>query len=352
MNTATASRLAPSDTRITEIVLPGRVEPSGLIVTQRNLPAPAAGQLIIRMEATGMSFAEQQMRRGKYYQQPPFPFAPGYDVVGIVETIGRDVDPTMLGNRVAAIVKTGGWATGVMVDASDAIPVGPDVDPAEVESLLVSGITAWQMLHRTAKAKSGQTIVVLGANGAVGSTLVQLARNAGLRVIGTASLRHHDYLRTLGAEPVDYQAPDFVERLRSMVPDGVDAVFDHVGGPAIVESWRLLRRGGTLVAYGTAANKNDDGNSQLPMYALFGRLVLWNILPNGRHAHFYNLWAGKRRHKAFVGRLKEDLGHVLRLLNAGDVVAQVTSRIPLVEATRAMELAESRTTVGKIVLVP
>jgi len=352
MNAAIANTSRPTSKSITEIVLPGLVESSGLVVSKRSLPAPGAGQLTLRMEATGMSFAEQQMRRGKYYQQPPFPFVPGYDVVGIVESVGAGVDSAIIGTRVAAIVKTGGWATGVSIDASTAIPVGPDIDPAEVESILVSGITAWQMLHRTAKARSGQTVVVLGANGAVGSVLVQLARSAGIRVIGTSNARHHDYLRSLGAEPVDYQAVDFVEQLRSLVPDGVDAVFDHVGGPGIVDSWKLLRRGGTLVAYGTASNKNDQSNSQLPMYALFARLVLWNILPNGRGAHFYNLWAGKRRQHTFVGRLKADLAQVLALLAAGKVVAHVADRIPLVEATRAMDLAESRTTVGKIVLVP
>jgi NADPH:quinone reductase-like Zn-dependent oxidoreductase len=335
----------------TEIVLPGQVEPSGLLVTEREIPAPTTGQLTIRMEATGMSFAEQQMRRGKYYQQPAFPFVPGYDLVGIVESVGPDIDPGLLGTRVAAIVKTGAWATVLTIEARDAIPVG-DADPAEVEALVVAGITAWQMLHRVARTSVGQTIVVLGANGAVGSVLVQLARHAGIRVIGTASLRHHDYLRALGAIPVDYQDPDFVAQLRALAPEGVDAVFDHVGGHGILDSWRLLRTGGTLVSYGTASTKNDAGNSQLPIYALLGRIVLWNILPNGRHAHFYNLWGGKSRRTAFTGRLADDLAQILQLLAAGDLVANIGARIPLIEAAHAMELAESRTTTGKIVLVP
>ena len=148
--------------------------------------------MLVRVEATGVSFAEQQMRRGKYYDQPPFPFVPGYDLVGTVQATGEGVDPARVGERVAAVVKTGAWATHVLVDAGAPVPVPDGVDPAEAETVVVNGITAWQMLHRIARVRRGQTIVVLGANGGVGSTLVQLAADAGITVIGTASARHHD----------------------------------------------------------------------------------------------------------------------------------------------------------------
>ncbi|MDI5939164.1 zinc-binding dehydrogenase, partial [Micromonospora sp. DH15] len=118
--------------------------------------------------------------------------------------------------------------------------------------MVVNGITAWQMLHRLAKVRPGGVVVVLGANGGVGSTLVQLARYAGVRVIGTTSARHHDTVRALGATPVDYRAPGMYHRIRALTPDGADAVFDHVGGPGVARSWGLLRKGGTLVSYGTA----------------------------------------------------------------------------------------------------
>ncbi|WP_049578769.1 medium chain dehydrogenase/reductase family protein [Streptomyces sp. SBT349] len=339
-------------TRATEIVLPGEVEPSGLQVRTRDLSAPAAGQVVLRMNATGVSFAEQQMRRGKYYRQPPFPFVPGYDVVGTVTATGPGVDTALAGRRFAAVTKTGGWASHLLVDAGDLVPVPDGLDAAAVETVVVNGITAWQMLHRMAKVRSGGTIVVLGANGGVGSTLVQLARHAGITVIGTASPRHHATVRELGAIPVDYRDPHLYDRIREFAPDGVDAVFDHVGGAGIARSWRLLRRGGTLVSYGTAATKDDTGASQLPVLKLFGRLLLWNHLPNGRSAHFYNFWAGRRRLAAFRRRLSEDLTQVLRLLADGVLVPQVAARIPLADAASALTLAESRTVIGKVVLVP
>lgn len=338
--------------RVTEVVMPHLIEPDGLLIQDRDLPAPAAGQALVRVEATGVSFAEQQMRRGKYFDQPPFPFVPGYDFVGTIEATGEGVDPAMVGNRVAAVVKTGAWATHVLIDAAHLVAVPEGIDPADAETLIVNGITAWQMLHTIAKVQRGQTIVVLGANGGVGSTLVQLAANDGITVIGTAAPRHHDHVRSLGATPVDYRAPDLPARLRSLAPDGVDAVFDHVGGSGIKDSWRLVRRGGTLVSYGSAATKDDVGARQLPVLALVGRVLLWNLLPNGRRARFYNFWAGRRRPARFYRRLSDDLTQVLERLGAGALTPQVAARLPLVEAARALELAESHTLVGKVVLVP
>ena len=336
----------------TEIVLPGKVDPEGLKTQTRTLPAPTDGQVLVRMEATGVSFAEQQMRRGKYYDQPAFPFVPGYDIVGVVEAVGPGVDKSLTGTRVAALTKVGAWSTHMLLPADSVIPVPDGVEPAEAETLVVNGITAWQMLHRVAKVRTGQTVLVLGANGGVGSTLVQLARAADIRVIGTASPRHHDAVRALGAEPLDYRAPDLAAQVRALAPAGVDAVFDHVGGDGINDSFRLLAPGGTLVSYGTAATRDQEGSSKLPVLKLFARLMLWNVLPNHRSASFFNIWTGARKPAAFKGRLREDLTEVFKLLADGTLKAQVAARIPLADAPAAMKLAESGTVAGKVILVP
>lgn len=338
-------------TTATEIVLPGRVEPDGLLVTQRDLPAPGAGHALVRVEASGVSFAEQQMRRGKYYDQPAYPFVPGYDLVGTVTAVGTAVDPGLIGTRVAALTKIGGWASHVVLDAADLVTVPASLDAAEAETFVVNGITAWQMLFRTAKVRAGQTVLVHGANGGVGSTLVQLARANGIHVIGTASARNAEAVRTLGASWVDYRG-DVPQQVRALAPDGVDAVFDHVGGSGITASFALLAPHGTLVSYGTAATKNDTGNSRLPVLKLLGRILLWNALPNKRSAYFFNLWAGRRNRAAFRARITADLGQVFDLAARGDLRAQVAARVPLAEAARAMELAESGTVVGKVVIVP
>ncbi|MFJ8047762.1 medium chain dehydrogenase/reductase family protein [Streptomyces luteogriseus] len=338
---------------LVEVVLPGRVEPEGLRIRHGAVPAPGPGQVVVRMEATGVSFAEQQMRRGRYYDQPPFPFVPGYDLVGTVLAAGEGADPGLTGTRVAALVKVGGWASHVLVDAADVVPVPDGVGAAEAETLVVNGVTAWQMLHRKARVRAGHTVVVHGANGGVGSVLVQLALAAGARVIGTASARHHDALREQGVVPVDYRAGDVAARVRALAPGGVDAVFDHVGGRGITDSWRLLAPGGTLVSYGSASTRDDEGSKQWPVLKLLFRVWMWNALPNRRRAHFFNVWAGKALAKdRFRSRLRADLTQVFDALQRGEVTARIAAQLPLARVSEALRLAESGTVAGKVVLIP
>src|SRR5262245_32148932 len=337
--------------RATEILLPGIGEPETLEVRTRDLPEPGPRQTLVRVEATGVSFAEQQMRRGRYYDQPPFPFVPGYDLVGVVERAGNGGPPA--GTRVAALTKVGGWADRVLLDTADLVPVPDGLDPADAETVVVNGVTAWRMLHRSAKVKRGQTIVVLGAAGGVGSTLVQLARHAGIRVIGTAGPAQQDRLRDLGAEPIDYRGEDVPARVRKLAPGGVAAGFDHVGGPGIADSWRMLARGGILVSYGTASTRDVPGNPRVPVLKLLARLTAWNLAPNGRRATFFNLWAGKRLRPArFRAQLREDLGAVLALLASGDLEPQVARRFALTDAAAALRYAEAGGIAGKVILEP
>ncbi len=336
----------------TEVVLPGLVEPAGLQIRQRALPAPAAGQAVIRVEATGVSFAEQGMRRGRYPGQPKFPFVPGYDLVGTVAAVGADVDRAMIGTRVAAATKTGGWASYAIVAAADLIAVPAGLDPAEVETVVVNGITAYQMLHRSARVQPGQTILVHGASGGVGSILVQLARHDGIRVIGTAAPRNHAALRDLGVEPIDY-GQDVSEQVRRLAPNGVDAIFDHLGLDSFRVSFPLLAPGGTLVGYGTASRLDDDNSMLIMFLGVIARLYSWNVLPNKRRANFYNFWAGHSVSlRKFRHRQHADLTAVLDLLDRGVISPQIAARFPLAEAAAALTLAESRTTSGKVVLLP
>jgi NADPH:quinone reductase-like Zn-dependent oxidoreductase len=341
--------------RVTEIELPGIGAPETLRVRERELPAPGPGQALVRVEATGVSFAEQQMRRGRYYDQPPFPFVPGYDLVGTVERLGGGAAAPGVreGARVAALTKVGGWADRVLLDARDLVPVPAGVDPVAAETAIVNGVTAWRMLHRSARVKPGQTVVVLGAAGGVGSLLVQLAVHAGFRVIGTARATQHEQLRALGAIPVDHRTEDVPARVRELAPGGVTAVFDHVGGSGIAGSWRMLARGGTLVAYGTASTRDDEGDPRVPVLKLVARLTAWNLMPNGRRATFFNLWAGRRLRPArFRAELRDDLGRVLALMASGAISARVDARFPLTEAAAALRRAEAGGISGKVVLVP
>ena len=349
----TTNMQAAAAAQMTQIVLPGLVEPSGLQIRHSSLPGPGAGQVLVQVEASGVSFAEQAMRRGRYPGQPAFPFVPGYDLVGTVKVVGPGVCGDLVGTRVAAVTKTGGWATHVLLAADTLVPVSLALDPALVETVLVNGVTAWQMLYRKARAKAGQTILVHGANGGVGTVLSQIAVYGRIRVIGTAATRHHDALRALGVEPVDYNAPDLAKSIAALAPDGVNAVFDHLGLASAHRSFSLLARGGSLVCYGNAAILNGSGSMVQAFLRLLLQITLWNLVPNSLHATFYNFWAGSRiAPKAFRSRLREDLTILLGLLAKGTINPPIAARFPLSEASAAMALAESRTVQGKIVLIP
>ena len=329
----------------TEIVMTSKGGPEVLRIRQRTLPPPRAGEAVLRVAAAGVSFAERQMLRGRYFAQPRFPFVPGYDIVGTVAEVGPGVRDVAVGQRVAAMTHTGGWADRAVLPVGQLVPVPDDLDPAGAVAVVTNGVTAWQLVHRVARVRSGQTVVVYGAAGGVGTLLVQLARQAGARVIGTASAAKHDDVRALGAIPLDYRAEDVPARVRRIAPGGVAAVFDHLAGPGLVDSWRMLGPGGTLACYGVASALNARGHRLLPFGPVLARLLLWNALPNGRHATFYYVM---RWPKLF----RPDLARVLGLLADGRIDARVARRFPLEQAADALRLLESGAVGGKIVLVP
>ena len=329
-----------------EVVMPREGGPEVLEVARRDAPRhPKAGETVVRVEATGVSFAEVQMLKGRYFMQPKFPFVPGYDLVGEVESVGEGVDGGLVGQRVAALTQTGSWADRVALDAKNLAPVPDGLDSADAVAAVTNGVTAWQMIHRAASVRPGQTVLVHGASGGVGTLLVQLARLAGAEVIGTASASKHEHVRALGAVPIDYRGEDVPQRVREISPGGVDAVFDHVGGPGLIDSWRMLRRGGTLVTYGSASTLGDTGHRLKPYLPIVGRVLLWSAMPNGKRATFYYV---QRWPKLF----KEDLSTVLSLLAEGKIEAHVDRRLPLERAAEALGLLVSGKVSGKVVLMP
>jgi 2-desacetyl-2-hydroxyethyl bacteriochlorophyllide A dehydrogenase len=336
-----------------QILLPGPCEPDALVLREHTLAAPGPGKLLVRMEATGVSFAEVQMRRGRYPGQPAFPFVPGYDLVGTVVSVGAGLARFMPGQRVAAMTLVGGWSEWAEVDAATAVVVPDGVSAGDAEAVIVNGVTAWRMLA-DARISAGDSVLVHGAGGGVGTLLVQLARRLGASVIGTGRPAQRGVIEALGARFIDYRGEDVAARVRALAPAGVAAVFDHVGGKSLEASYRLLARRGTLISYGSASTRDEHGSPWSPIV----RNMLWalrkNLRPGGRRVRLFDVWGRSElglSRAAFARRFQNDLAQVLRLVASGELRATIAATFPLRRAADALKLQESGTTAGKILLV-
>lgn len=316
------------------------------VVDENPLPIPQKGQVRVKILATSACFTDTMVRRGIYYgvkQKPPF--APGYDVVGIVDELGEGVTTLRPNQRVADLTVTGAYAEYMCLPAATCVPVPDGVDSAEAVSLVLTYVTAYQMLHRVAKVKRGDRVLVHGASGAVGTALLQLGALEGLEMYGTASATKHELVSSLGAIPIDYQKEDFVQRIENLSPRGVDAIFDGMGGSNFKRSFQCLRKGGTLVAYGNynAVIGRDGGG----MTSYFG-LMLRAALTAGKSASIYSIVPLKKSHPDWF---REDLTELLKLLQQGRIKPVISQKFPLTEAAQAHQILEQRGVQGKIVLV-
>lgn len=315
------------------------------MIEEAELPEPKSGEVRVKVLVTSAAFTDVMIRKGKYPDvKEKLPFSPGYDMVGIVDKLGEGVSRFKVGQHVAYLTIIGAYSEYLCLPESRLTPVPEGLDPAEAVSLVLSYVTAYQMLHRVAKMKRGQRILIHGAGGSVGTAMLQLGKLLDLEMYGTASKPKHELIERLGATPIDYKGEDFVERIHSLTGDGVDAVFDPIGGDNFKRSLRALRRGGKLVAYGFYNAVLGKGGS-IPLD--FIRLKLWNILPNGRSTTFYSIGALRQKQP---GWFSEDLAKLFDLLAQGKIKPVIARRMPLAEARRAHELIERGEVQGKIVL--
>lgn len=238
------------------VLVQRRGGPEVLDVVENELRAPAAGEVRVRVSAAPVSRPDVEARYGhspfapgRLPFTPDLPFTPGYAVVGTVDAVGTGVTRTATGHRVAALTVFGGYSEYVYAAEEDLIPVPASVDPVAAAPVVLNYLVAYQALHRSAGVEPGDVVLVVGASGGVGTAFLQLAELAELKVYGVASAEKHDVLREYGATPIDYRTRDFAAVVREAEPDGVDAVFDGIGGENVERAFSLLRPGGTYVGF-------------------------------------------------------------------------------------------------------
>jgi NADPH2:quinone reductase len=322
--------------------------PEVLQVVEENLPEPGPGEIRVRVQAAGVSAYDLMHRRsGSLPGSPSVPFTPGEDIVGVVDKLGDGGTTVEPGQAVAAYPRGGGYTEYICMPAAEVVPVPSGVDPAQAVCLVANYLTAHLMLHHNAGVQAGERILVHGAAGGVGSALLELGWVAGLEMYGTASKYNHELVSALGATPIDYRTEDFVERIHSLTGDGVDVVFDSIGGARqLWRSHRALRPGGRLVWFGVAAT-TKQGLRVIPFTLL--TVFLLKLVPGGKQVPLtQDLSAFAPEHPDWY---QATLAELLGLLAAGRIDPVVAERIPLAEAARAHQLLERGGYAGKVVLV-
>jgi NADPH:quinone reductase-like Zn-dependent oxidoreductase len=344
--------------RHTRVIVTHYGGPDALRVVEEECPEPKDGEVRVRVLAAGVSLPDLLMREGFHPETPRLPFTPGWDLVGMVDRLGAGVSGIEPGQIVAALPISGAYAEFVCLPQGELIPVPPGLDAAEAVSLVLNYITAYQMLHRSAKVRPGQRALIHGAAGGVGSALLQLGRLAGLEMYGTCSSRSAPAVSDLGAIPIDYQHQDFVKEIRRLTSEGVDVVFDGIGGTHIWRSRKALRLGGRVVAYGLTsslrggrlASGRPGRRHRFRGIAIFGLYIAggW-LLPGRKRVVPYSIQWLKRLRPALF---RQDLIALFDLLQQKRIKPLIAQRFPLAEARHAHELLGKGGVTGKIMLVP
>ena len=332
--------------------------PEVISVIEEDIPSPKSGEVRVKVSAAGVSLPDVLAREGVHPETPRVPYTPGWDLVGTVDRLGEGVTGFELGQTVAAMPIHGCYAQYICLPQRKFVPVPPELDTAEAVAVVLNYITAYQMLHRSAKARPGQRMLIHGASGGVGSAMLQLARLSGVEMYGTCSAQAARVVRELGGIPIDYKNVDFVKEVRRLTGvGGVDVVFDGIGGDNLWRSRDALREGGRVVTYGFQSKMRggrmafvSEGRHPFRESAELGWFIVRNWFKPGRKSMKpYSIQWLMRLKPAWF---RHDLATLLDLLKQGKIQPLIAQRLPLEEARRAHEMLGEGGVLGKIVLLP
>jgi NADPH:quinone reductase-like Zn-dependent oxidoreductase len=324
--------------------------PEGLAVVDAPLPRAGPGEVRVRVLAAALEYTDVVIRRHLYPQtmrrRPPFVL--GYDVVGEIDQLGDGVGGFQHGDRVADLTVLGSNAGYRTVRARDLVRVPAGVDAAEAAAVILSWTTAYQLLHRVARVRRGQRVLVQGAAGAVGQALLRLGTMAGVALWGTARSDHAALVRALGATPIDYQHEDFTR----VLPGGFDVVFDGVAEDDGRRALAALAPGGLLCAYGYSASVQAERRLAAIVTAIARVYVRQRLLgwwPGAKRVRLYSINALRARHPAWF---RADLEQLFGLLASGAIRPRIAERIGFAAVAAAHRRLEAGGLDGKLVLCP
>jgi len=314
-------------------------EPTVLKYEEVEKPTPEKGQVLLKIEAVGLNYADTMRRRNNYLEHTPLPCILGGEIAGTIEALGPEVQNLEVGARVLAIVGTGGYAEYAVVPARQLFPTPANLSFAQATTLPVQGVTAYDILKMSGQLKSGETVLVHAAAGGVGVYSVQLAKLMGAgKVIATASTAAKlELARSLGAdETVNYTEADWYKQVRDLTGGkGVDVILEMVGGEIFNQNFKCLALGGRVVIFGVASQKNPTLNPVELMYRNQTVTGYWLVNTIAKPQQFAQAM------QELFGWISQDKLKIV-----------VDYTFPLAEAVQAHATLEGRQSVGKVVLLP
>jgi NADPH:quinone reductase-like Zn-dependent oxidoreductase len=327
--------------------------PEVLEVRQAPDPEPAAGEVRVRVAASGINFADLLARMGLYRDAPPLPAVVGYEVSGWVDRIGVGVTRLETGDRVACATRFGGYSDLVCVPADQVQTIPDSLDLEAAAAIPVTWLTAWYMLVRLGNLQPDERVLVHACAGGVGLAALQICRHVGATVIGIASPSKHDRLYTMGAAHcIDSRKRAFTDDvMRFTKGRGVDVVLDGVGGRSFTASYRVLADLGRLFLFGASGFAPGPRRSLTAAIREFVALPTFkpfDLMLKSRGVFGFNL--GRLWHRAEES--SSMLHQILQLFATGEFVPVVDRTFPFEKASEAHAYIHDRRNFGKVLLVP
>ena len=322
------------------VIATRRGGPETMKIIENKLVPPAENQVRVRVLASCVTMPDVQARYGHSPFKIKPPFVPGYAIVGEVDACGAGVTTAAVGDRVGALTVQGGYTEVFYIEENQIIPMPADLNPAELITLILNYLVAYQTMHRSAKVQTGETAVIIGASGGIGTAYLQLGKLVGLEMYGLASKSKHAVMDAYGAIPIDYHTQDFAEVIRHAEPEGVDVVFDGVGGDYYRRGASLLKKGGRWISYGNPMSISG-------LLRVLGRTLISFLRLNDRKHIPYGTGLSRFNRDPYF----EDWATLCKLLRERKIQPVIGARFPILEAARANALLESGTIIGNVVLL-
>ncbi len=308
---------------------------------EMETPAPGTGQVLVKVVSASVNFADTMVRRGTYPFMPPLPATPGLECSGFVEALGEGVTAVAPGQPVVVLGEKC-YAEYVLADTASLTPIPEGLDMDEAAAVIVNYATAFHMLHTMGQVQAGQSVLVHAAAGGVGTAVIQLAKEAGVRVIGLTSSREKmAYTVQQGIDYViNYRTDDVVKRVREITHNkGVDLVLNSVAGNTFARDLEVLAPFGNIIWFGFAAGP-PEGNLAEQLSAHFGKSV------GVRTFVIYTVAQSAPQ------LMVQSLNSLFGQLAAKKIRPHIHERLPLAEAARAQDMLESGAVMGKLILKP